>query len=346
MNRFGVTTATALAATGTLALAACGGDGETAPVMQSTDGLLRVVFQADAKWQQDDGRREMESALARFASIDVVYAHNDPMARGAQLAAEQAGRTGILFIGIDALPHEGVRYVQDGKLDATFEYPTGGRAAVDLGVLLASGREVPRDIVLGTHEFTKANVGAGGAAIEAGGGVDLAAIRTRATQALAERESTAPLRIGMSQCNLAEPWRTQMNADVRARAAELGARIELLERDAQNDVDAQREQILELVQQGVDAILVSPKESIALVPAAQAARAAGIPVVVLDRRLGSDDYSCFIGGDNVAIGRAAGEFVGRTLGSGGGTIVELTGLWTSSPAQERHRGFVEALGLK
>lgn len=338
------TTPAAAALSLALVLVGCGKPAEDKPVAQTADGKVRVLFQVDAKWLQDDGRREMESALARFPHIDVVYAHNDPMARGAQLAAEQAGRKDITFVGIDALPQEGVRYVQDGKLDATFEYPTGGRSAIDLGVLLAVGQQVPREIILGTRSFTKDDVRSGGTAIPGPGGVDLSAIATRAEQALAARGGR--LRIGMSQCNLAEPWRTQMNADIRARVAALGEKVELLERDAQNDVDTQREQMLELVQQKVDVLLVSPKEEVALVPAAKAALAAGIRVVVLDRRLGSDDFSSFIGGDNVAIGRAAGEFVKRKLGEKGGTIVELTGLWTSSPAKDRHRGFAEALGLR
>src|SRR5690606_2655954 len=130
---------------------------------------IRVVFAADARWLQEEGRKEMESALALHDEIDVVYAHNDPMARGAQLAAEQAGRQGIRFVGIDALPHEGLRYVEEGKLAATFLYPTGGAEAVELAVLLVHGIEVPREIVLGTRVFTADNVARGGEPIDAPG---------------------------------------------------------------------------------------------------------------------------------------------------------------------------------
>jgi len=60
--------------------------------------------------------------------IDCVYAHNDPGAHGAYLAAKAAGREQeMLFVGIDALPQEGVAYVQQGILDATFQYPLAAK---------------------------------------------------------------------------------------------------------------------------------------------------------------------------------------------------------------------------
>ncbi len=237
--------------------------------------------------------------------------------------------------------------MQEGRLDATFEYPTGGAEAVDLAILLVHGIAVPREVVLGTRAFTRDSVASGGTPIAAPGAAAVDALRREHEPLLAApRRNGRPIRLGLSQCNLAEPWRTQMNEDVRARAAFHGGAVELVERDAQNDGNTQREQVLELIAQGVDAILVSPKEEVVLVPATRAAIAARIPVVVLDRRLGSEDYSCFVGGDNVAIGRAAGEYVRGLLGAAGGTIVEIQGLGTSSPAQERHRGFVDALGLE
>ena len=88
---------------------------------------LEIMFEADMKWLEPNARKEMESALARFSTIDLVYAHNDPGAHGAYLAAKAAGREKkIVFVGIDALPQEGQMYVKQGILAASFEYPTGG----------------------------------------------------------------------------------------------------------------------------------------------------------------------------------------------------------------------------
>lgn len=123
---------------------------------------IKVIFSADMKWLEPDARKEMESALSRFDKIDLVYGHNDPGAHGAYLAAKAAGRADIKFVGIDALPQEGVAYVSQGILDATFQYPTGGAEAIDTALKILKGEPVPKEIVLGTRLFDKSNVAQGG----------------------------------------------------------------------------------------------------------------------------------------------------------------------------------------
>jgi ribose transport system substrate-binding protein len=128
---------------------------------------IEVVFEADMKWLEPDARKEMESALARFDKIDLVYAHNDPGAHGAYLAAKAAGREkDMRFVGIDALPQEGVAYVAQGILSATFQYPTGGAEAIDTAIKILKGETVPKKIVLGSRVFTKDNLSKGGEPIE------------------------------------------------------------------------------------------------------------------------------------------------------------------------------------
>lgn len=123
---------------------------------------IKIIFSADVKWLEPDARKEMESALSRFDKIDLVYGHNDPGAHGAYLAAKAVGREGIKFVGIDALPHEGVAYVKQGILDATFQYPTGGPEAIETALKLLSGKKVGKKIVLGTRLFDKSNAAEGG----------------------------------------------------------------------------------------------------------------------------------------------------------------------------------------
>jgi ribose transport system substrate-binding protein len=128
---------------------------------------LEVIFEADMKWLEPSARKEMESALARFDAIDVVYAHNDPGAHGAYLAAKAAGREkDILFVGIDALPQEGVAYVSQGILDVSFQYPTGGAEAIDVALKVLAGQNVPKEIVLSSLVFTRENVKQGGEPIK------------------------------------------------------------------------------------------------------------------------------------------------------------------------------------
>jgi ribose transport system substrate-binding protein len=121
------------------------------------------VFVADMKWLEPQARTEMESALAVNDQIDLVYAHNDPGAHGAYLAAKAAGRDKeILFVGIDALPQEGQTYVRQGILAASFEYPTGGREAVASAVEILQGRAIPKTITLRSRVFTPENIARGG----------------------------------------------------------------------------------------------------------------------------------------------------------------------------------------
>ena len=147
--------------------------------------------------------------------------------------------------------------------------------------------------------------------------------------------------IGMSQCNLGEPWRVQMNADIQAAAAK-HPELKMIYKDAQNDTLKQRAQVEEFVSQKVDVLLISPKEAQPLTEPVAKAMDAGIPVIVLDRRLLGDKYTCFIGADNKKIGKAAGQWIVKALG-GKGNVVELMGLQTSTPGQDRHTGFLEGI---
>ena len=147
--------------------------------------------------------------------------------------------------------------------------------------------------------------------------------------------------IGMSQCNLGEPWRVQMNADIK-KAAEWYNEIEVIFKDAQNDNLRQRSHVEEFISSEVDLLIISPKEAAPLTPPVREAYRKGIPVIVLDRRVLGEDYTCFIGADNKKIGRAAGGWIVQRLG-GKGRVVELKGLMTSTPGQDRHSGFREGI---
>ncbi|MGQ9455916.1 MAG: substrate-binding domain-containing protein [Armatimonadota bacterium] len=155
------------------------------------------------------------------------------------------------------------------------------------------------------------------------------------------KETKKQFVIGMSQCNLGEPWRVQMNADIKAAAAK-HPEIKIIWKDAQNKTTVQQDQVKELINLGVDLIIISPKEARPLTKPVADAIDAGIPVIVLDRKVEGDKYTCFIGGDNFKIGEEAGKFLAKLLG-GKGNVVELKGLMTSTPAVERHEGFMKGI---
>lgn len=119
---------------------------------------IRIIHDPVANWLREEAMTQMEAALSAHAKIDLVYAHNDPMAMGAYLAAKAKGRdSSMKFVGIDGLPglDGGRQAVQDGKLAATFVYPTGGKEAVDIAVRILKGEQVPHRITLGTERISK-----------------------------------------------------------------------------------------------------------------------------------------------------------------------------------------------
>jgi len=142
-------------------------DGFWEGVQREQNPGIEVLFSADTQWLEPNARREMESALAAHPHIDLVFAHNDPGAHGAYLAAKAAGREQEMkFIGIDALPQEGVQYVRDGWLDVTFAYSTCAKEAIDTALALRDQRPVPKEIIVGTRRFEAGNVAQGGVPIE------------------------------------------------------------------------------------------------------------------------------------------------------------------------------------
>ena len=148
--------------------------------------------------------------------------------------------------------------------------------------------------------------------------------------------------IGMSQCNLGEPWRVAMNDQI-AMAAEKHPEFEVIFADAAQDNSKQIADIENFVQMGVDLIITSPNEATPLTNAVSAAYDAGIPVILLDRKIDGDKYTQFIGADNVDMGRIAVEYIADTLLPDGGKVCEIKGLEGTSGGIDRDNGFREGI---
>lgn len=148
--------------------------------------------------------------------------------------------------------------------------------------------------------------------------------------------------IGMSQCNLGESWRVAMNDQI-AMAAEKHPEFEVIFADAAQDNSKQIADIENFVQMGVDLIITSPNEATPLTNAVSAAYDAGIPVILLDRKIDGDKYTQFIGADNVDMGRIAGEYIADTLLPDGGKVCEIKGLEGTSGGIDRDNGFREGI---
>lgn len=148
--------------------------------------------------------------------------------------------------------------------------------------------------------------------------------------------------IGMSQANVAEPYRQRMDDDIRA-AAKSVPQFEVRFTDAQQDNSRQVSDVENFLTQQVDLLIISPNEAKPLTGVVKKAFDKGIPVIVLDRKVEGDAYTTWIGADNVEIGRQAGKYVAEQLLPNGGKIAEIRGLAGSTPAKERGDGFREAI---
>lgn len=147
--------------------------------------------------------------------------------------------------------------------------------------------------------------------------------------------------IGISQCMLDDAWRRQMIREVEIEASNYD-NIEVVIKDADSNNDRQVEQIRELIAQKVDVLIISPFESAPITGVAEEAFRVGIPTIITDRKVNTDQYTVFVGANNYELGFAAGTYAGKYLPPHA-TILEIWGMIGSSPAQERHQGFVDAL---
>lgn len=147
-------------------------------------------------------------------------------------------------------------------------------------------------------------------------------------------------RIGVSQCSDDE-WRHQMNNEILREAQFYeGVKVEI--RTSKDDNARQAEDIRYFIDEGVDLLIVAPNEASPITPVVEEAYNKGIPVIVVDRKILSDRYTAYVGADNYEIGKAIGNYIANEL-HGRGTVVEITGLAGSTPAVERHQGFMNAI---
>ena len=154
------------------------------------------------------------------------------------------------------------------------------------------------------------------------------------------KQNKETFHIGFSQC-ASDEWRETMNKEMVMTAA-LFPDIELTILNAEEDTRRQELQIQELINKNVDLLIISPNESGPITPIAEKAFNQGIPTIIIDREINSDNYTAFVGADNIKIGRDVASYIAN-MNNGSGEILEIRGMDGSSPAKDRHRGLIEIL---
>ena len=147
-------------------------------------------------------------------------------------------------------------------------------------------------------------------------------------------------KIAVSQCSQ-DIWRDKLNAELKM-GTYFQDGIELQFASADDSDKKQIEQIRQFIADGIDLLIVAPNQASTVSPAIDEAFDHGIPVIVFDRKTNSEKFTAIIGADNHEMGRQMGEYIATQL-KGHGRVLEIKGLKGSSPAIERHEGFVEAL---
>ena len=146
--------------------------------------------------------------------------------------------------------------------------------------------------------------------------------------------------IGVSQCS-EDIWRSWQNSEMQMEA-NFHEGVELRFTAAKDDSQRQIQQIDSLVDSGIDLLIVAPNQRASVTPAINRAFDKGIPVIVFERKTDSQKYTAFVSADNYEMGHQMGGYIVIRL-SGKGQVLELLGLKGSSPADDRHRGFRDAI---
>lgn len=154
------------------------------------------------------------------------------------------------------------------------------------------------------------------------------------------RKETPHFRIGVAQCS-DDSWRHKMNEEILREAMSYdGVSVEI--RSAGDDNNKQADDVRYFMDKGVDLLIISANEAAPMTYIVEKAYQKGIPVIMVDRKILSDKYTAYIGADNYEIGCAVGNYIVARL-KGKGNVVELTGLSGSTPAMERHQGFMSVI---
>lgn len=148
------------------------------------------------------------------------------------------------------------------------------------------------------------------------------------------------LTIGFSQVTMQSPFYVELLEGAEAAAEADGHRF--VSADANGDVNKQNNDIQDLITQGIDVLILNPVNPEAVVPSIEAAAAADIPVITVDRPVESG-ATAHVGRDNEAMGELVGEAVAEYLGGEDGKIIEIQGDAGGIVMMNRRDGFHRAV---
>ena len=153
-----------------------------------------------------------------------------------------------------------------------------------------------------------------------------------ADEAGVENMKPAEITVGLSVSTLSNPFFVSLEEGVNTLATENGTQV--ISVDAQDDSAKQSNDMDDLIQQGVDVLLINPVDSAAITPGVEAANNAGIPVIMVDRATDAGEYVTLVASDNVAGGEMAAQYIVDQVGENASTL-QLEGVPDASATNER-----------
>ncbi|MEG0250973.1 MAG: D-ribose ABC transporter substrate-binding protein [Peptostreptococcus sp.] len=151
-----------------------------------------------------------------------------------------------------------------------------------------------------------------------------------------EKKAAKDLTIGLSLSTLNNPFFVSVRDGAQKEADKVGAKLVIS--DARDDAATQSNNMSDLIQQGVDIILVNPVDSDAISTSVSAANEAGIPVIALDRNSEGGKLLSLVASDNVKGGEMAAQFIVDKVGKNA-NVAQLEGIPGASATNERGKGF-------
>jgi ABC-type sugar transport system substrate-binding protein len=301
---------------------------------------LRVTKVIDGNWRRDQAEDELKRTLATNSDIKLVFAHSDAMALGAYRAVKSLGLSNVKIIGIDGLEtmNGGYDLVKQGTLSGTVTSPTGGKESIQYALdILNQEKVIPKKVILRSHMITNDNASP----------VNEDVVQSKT---IAEDHTGAKLKkikLGVAVVGSESSWRAANTESIMTTAGK-DLSIDLLVQNAEGNQEKQIEIIRNFIKQKVDIIAFSPIVETGWEEVLTEVKAAGIPIILTDRKVKVEDdslWTTFIGSDFVEEGRRAARWlVDNQSNSDGITeIAELQGTAGSAPAIERREGFEEVL---
>jgi len=289
---------------------------------------VKIARTIVSEWQRDEAEDKVTEVLQEDKDIDVIFAHNDYMALGAYKAVYKLGLKNIKIIGVDGLTGEngGLDLVSKGMLQGTFTCKTGGKEAVSYAMeILNKGGDIPKKTILKSEKITMVNVDE--------------YLNNKSKNLVDNKDIT----LGYAQLMSESKWR---DADAKSiKTAAKGAGINLDFREEGYTQEDQKRLIRELIKKKVDIIAFSPFVKSGWDDVLKEAKDAGIPVIISDRSVDSDDslWACNIGSDFLEEGRRAARLLLEYFKNKEVNIFELQGNIGSAPEIEREAGFFEVI---